>query len=83
MGFTTAHYQTEKFTEAKATGLPVDLAAVLARGFMPRASGDPKGRPLTCHPLITSGVFSIARRISFGKGIYGGFFFFYLTGRPF
>ncbi len=34
-------------TEAKATGLPVDLAAVLARGFMPRASGDPKGRPLT------------------------------------
>ena len=43
---------TEKgvtFTEAKATGLPVDLAAVLARGFMPRASGDPKGRPLT-HP---------------------------------
>ncbi len=34
-------------TEAKSTGLPVDLAAVLARGFMPRASGDPKGRPLT------------------------------------
>ncbi len=34
-------------TGAKATGLPVDLAAVLARGFMPRASGDPKGRPLT------------------------------------
>ena len=39
------------FTEAKATGLPVDLAAVLARGFMPRASGDPKGRPLT--PLFS------------------------------
>ncbi len=37
----------ENFTEAKSTGLPVDLAAVLARGFMPRASGDPKGRPLT------------------------------------
>ena len=34
-------------TEAKATGLPVALASVLARGFMPRASGDPKGRPLT------------------------------------
>ena len=37
----------EFFAEAKSTGLPVDLAAVLARGFMPRASGDPKGRPLT------------------------------------
>ncbi len=32
--------------------MPVDLAAVLARGFMPRASGDPKGRPLTSQTKI-------------------------------
>ena len=46
----------KNITEAKSTGLPVDLAAVLARGFMPRASGDPKGRPLTTKVFWTAGV---------------------------
>ena len=34
-------------TASSATGLPVGTDAVLARGMEPRASGDPKGRPLT------------------------------------
>ena len=34
------------FTAKDAAGLPVASRAVLARDFMPRASGDPKDRPL-------------------------------------
>jgi hypothetical protein len=42
-------------TAAEAPGLPGVLkAAVLARGFKPRASGEPKARPLTwpAEPII-------------------------------
>ena len=45
------HSPEKPFTAEDATGLPVASGAVLARGPMPRASGDPKGRPLTQEPV--------------------------------
>ncbi len=61
----------EFFAEAKSTGLPVDLAAVLARGFMPRASGDPKGRPLTVYKNgeIYRSVIAVTERILIEKAL--------------
>ena len=43
--------------------MPVDLAAVLARGMKPRASGDPKGRPLTDDKEVARGCFKQLREI--------------------
>jgi len=36
-----------RLTATKAPGLPGGISAVLARGFRPRVSGEPKARPLT------------------------------------